>query len=308
MIVEILVKVSFLKHILTKSDAGVVEGDYNSTKLVFDFEEDVSNKRIVFKMSNPAGELIFLKDLEDNAVVLVGKDENGNTCSLFPTYGLYPFELVLYSEDKKLTSAPGWINVTKSHVTIEDSTVSNYLPWFDKIANLHSTFIRYSEYPDGTDFTDTWTEGQNYMGVATAPSAPVDKSGYTWVRVSKKLYRHNILFGIGYNGEIEGRVDVYNASPEPLTEEDFDKIFPPDTCTPIINGCRYIHKYDSQYTLIAVSRYTDQEMGNTDFFDLIAPLEFDQYDGWYGVFGDYCETSIARNNFSIYEESIIEVV
>ena len=40
---------------LIKSDAGIVEGDYNTTKLVFEFDEDVSGKRMVFKMSNPAG-------------------------------------------------------------------------------------------------------------------------------------------------------------------------------------------------------------------------------------------------------------
>ena len=133
MIAEISVNVSFLKHTLIKSDAGVVEGDYNTTKLIFNFEEDVSGKRIVFKMSNPAGELIFLKDLEDNEVLLVGRDADGYTCSLFSTQGLYPFELVLYGSDSKLTSAPGWLNVSKRQVSVLDSVTSNYLPLFEKL-------------------------------------------------------------------------------------------------------------------------------------------------------------------------------
>ena len=44
-----------------------------------------------------------------------------------------------------------------------------------------SVFIRYSANADGADFTEGWSEGQNYIGFATAQEAPADKSGYTWV-------------------------------------------------------------------------------------------------------------------------------
>lgn len=50
-----------------------------------------------------------------------------------------------------------------------------------------SVFIRYSANADGTDFTDTWSEGQGYMGVATGQSAPTDKTEYTWVSINQKL-------------------------------------------------------------------------------------------------------------------------
>lgn len=43
-----------------------------------------------------------------------------------------------------------------------------------------SAFIRYSAYADGTDFTETWSAGQNYIGHATGFEAPTDKEGYTW--------------------------------------------------------------------------------------------------------------------------------
>lgn len=45
-----------------------------------------------------------------------------------------------------------------------------------------SVFIRYSVSADGSFFTETWTAGQYYIGVATGQEAPTDKSGYTWVR------------------------------------------------------------------------------------------------------------------------------
>lgn len=130
---EIIVKVSFAKHTLTKKDLGVVEGDYNTTKLIFEFEEDVSNHRIVFNMSNPQSEIVMMKDLDDNEVTLVGYDDEGNMCSLFATPGQYPFELVLYSDDGKLTSAPGWLNVNKRLVTGDEIAASVYLPALDNM-------------------------------------------------------------------------------------------------------------------------------------------------------------------------------
>lgn len=134
MIVEIPVKVSFLKHTLLKRDPGVVIGDYNSTKLVFDFEEDVSKQRIVFKMSNTHGELILMKDLKDNEVVLAGYKDDGTVYSLFDVVGLYPFELVAYGENSKITSAPGWISVNKRQVDLGNSeTVEGYLPAIDAV-------------------------------------------------------------------------------------------------------------------------------------------------------------------------------
>lgn len=47
-----------------------------------------------------------------------------------------------------------------------------------------SVFIKYSSSADGTDFTDTWSLGQGYMGVATGQSAPTDKTKYTWVCIN----------------------------------------------------------------------------------------------------------------------------
>ena len=46
-----------------------------------------------------------------------------------------------------------------------------------------SLFIRYSAYPDGTNFTETWSVGQNYLGVATAVKCPTNKSEFTWVLI-----------------------------------------------------------------------------------------------------------------------------
>ncbi len=122
MVNEIVVKVSFLKHTLTKKDPGIVEGDYNTTKLVFDIEEDVPEGQLVFQMSDPDGAPIFQHELVAPEVTLVSYDGNGSPCSLFVREGLYPFELVWHSDHGQLTSAPGWMNVAKRQVIIGDNT------------------------------------------------------------------------------------------------------------------------------------------------------------------------------------------
>ena len=43
-----------------------------------------------------------------------------------------------------------------------------------------SAFIRYSAHADGMNFTETWSEGQNYIGFATGQKAPTTPEGYVW--------------------------------------------------------------------------------------------------------------------------------
>lgn len=45
--------------------------------------------------------------------------------------------------------------------------------------------IRFSEHADGTDFSETWSEGKNYIGYALAKAAPASKAGYTWEQFIK---------------------------------------------------------------------------------------------------------------------------
>lgn len=138
MLCEIHVAVSFTQHTLTKKDSGVVEGDYNTTKFIFDFAEDVSDKRILFSMSNPQGELVLMEELpSSNEIILAGYDEEGKVYSIFGTPGVYPFELIAYGDDTKLTSATGWLNVIKRQVDIEGGNTSEgYLPTLDRILSV----------------------------------------------------------------------------------------------------------------------------------------------------------------------------
>lgn len=48
-----------------------------------------------------------------------------------------------------------------------------------------SVFIRYSQFSDGSSYTENWKSGYNYIGIATGLSAPAHKSGYQWIKFAQ---------------------------------------------------------------------------------------------------------------------------
>ena len=91
--------------------------------------------------------------------------------------------------------------------------------------------IKYSAYPDGTDFSDT---PNTYMGIYTGPSetAPIDKSAYTWNKVqgedgeaSTRSYLIDISQPriLKFNEKTETNEIVTTFSPESI-EVDFQEI------------------------------------------------------------------------------------
>ena len=52
---------------------------------------------------------------------------------------------------------------------------------------VHELHIRYSAYDDGTDFTDTWSPGQNYIGFSSEYIAPTNKEDYVWSQFSSNV-------------------------------------------------------------------------------------------------------------------------
>ncbi len=128
---EIKLKVNFEKRTLTKIGVDLTVNDYNSTKLVFEFDKPEGTK--VFEMTNPSGELILLQTIENNEVILTGKTEEGKDASLFTEEGQYIFEISLYDGDSKLTSASGKLRVKAEQVQVNGEVVTQYLPMFDEL-------------------------------------------------------------------------------------------------------------------------------------------------------------------------------
>lgn len=129
----IKVNVNFEKRIIYKSGIDLTSGDYNSTKLIFEFDREEGRK--VFEMKDPDGNLVLATDIVNNEVDLVGKDENGNKASLFTQAGNYIFEISLYDGESKLTSEFNYIKVNAEQVVIDGKVITAYLPIFDKLIN-----------------------------------------------------------------------------------------------------------------------------------------------------------------------------
>ena len=77
----ILIKLSFEKRRIIKEGVKLVEGDYNSTKIVFEFDKEYEGRK-VFELAKPdTNEAIFVSEIINNEVLLVTKvavkDERG---------------------------------------------------------------------------------------------------------------------------------------------------------------------------------------------------------------------------------------
>ena len=134
---EIKIIVRFKEHECyfenEKDIKSLISGDYNSTKLVFDFDREDGTK--VFEMKNENNEIVYADEIDNNELILVGKDENDNNCTLFNTKGTYAFEITLYGNDSKLTSVHGAFSVQQEEVVISDDVAESHLPIFDEMIN-----------------------------------------------------------------------------------------------------------------------------------------------------------------------------
>ena len=131
------VGIDFKHGICQNKGISVVTGDYNSTKVVFEFADEIDGTKI-FEMKNPEGELVYADEIVNNEVVLVGyKEENGEieTYSLFGEEGDYIFEVSLYGNDSKLTSVSGYINAKKEEVIVDGEEVQEKITLFDNLIN-----------------------------------------------------------------------------------------------------------------------------------------------------------------------------
>jgi len=129
----IKVNVNFKNRTIYKQGVDLTSGDYNSTKLVFEFDRQDGRK--IFEMKDPDGEIVLWSEIENNEIALVGKDEEGNNTTLFKEAGKYIFEISLYDGDSKLTSAFDYIPVKEEQVKDGNKIVTAYLPIFDQLLN-----------------------------------------------------------------------------------------------------------------------------------------------------------------------------
>ena len=143
------VYINFEKGICEKKGISVVTGDFNSTKLVFEFDKEYEGIKTFELKHKDSDEVIYVNEIENNEIVLVGVNDNDGVeemFSLFDKVGDYVFEVTLYQDDGKLTSATGYITAREEQVIVGDELVEGYLPIFDTlISNINDKLIEINE-------------------------------------------------------------------------------------------------------------------------------------------------------------------
>lgn len=95
-----------------------------------------------------------------------------------------------------------------------------------------SVFIKYSANSDGTGFTNSWTEGQSYIGIAVAQIEPANKTEYIWTKFIDKR-----ITGLRFNGT--NLVFTWSEGPETtvtMQTSDFKTVKPVEGVVTSVNG------------------------------------------------------------------------
>lgn len=111
---------------------------------------------------------------------LVGTDENGEPMSLTSQ----TFYVMVYEGHGGADAEPSEDELTALQSAINDVIeLEKDVEEAEAIRqdSFRSVYIKYSFYADGADFTDTWQDGQGYMGVSNSKEEPDNTEGYSWI-------------------------------------------------------------------------------------------------------------------------------
>ena len=198
------VSINFKEGTCEKTGISVVQGDYNSTKVVFEFDESANDKIKIFEMKNPSDELVYADEIVNNEVILVGSEEvegQEQIVSLFNEEGDYTFEVSLYGNDSKLTSVCDYITARKEEVVIGDETTGQYLTLFDnlmnelndKITETNNLNIEASKVEHTTTITITKKDGTSYDVEVLDGETPDLNDYYTKEETYSKAEVNNLI-------------------------------------------------------------------------------------------------------------------
>lgn len=110
-----------------------ITGDYNSTKLVFTFEDNPVGTKVLKIRPKESNDPVYIGEIDGNEVILTSVDANEKNHSIFTEAGIYILEVALYNGDSKLTSVYSEFLVNKEQIEISDEVVEGFLPIFDEL-------------------------------------------------------------------------------------------------------------------------------------------------------------------------------
>ena len=108
----------------------LVQNDYNSTKFNFNFTGD-NNYTKVLQLQFPDGSTL-IKNIINNEVVLA-EEKEGQIVPVLIQSGKYIFDVVVYSNNAKLTTTNQGTFFVRSEITAENVELDDRLPILDRL-------------------------------------------------------------------------------------------------------------------------------------------------------------------------------
>ena len=143
---EIKIKVKFKKGLCYSQGIKLVQNDYNSTKLVFEFDDNEGTK--IFELRDSDNNVILADEIVNNELILARFDEHDNAYPIFTKEGEYVYEVSLYKDNSKLTSASDKFKVNAEQVIIDGEIVETYTPMFDNLLSDLSSALQETDNID----------------------------------------------------------------------------------------------------------------------------------------------------------------
>lgn len=143
---EIKIKVKFKKGLCYSQGIKLVQNDYNSTKLVFEFDDNEGTK--IFELRDSDDNVILADEIVNNELILARFDEQGKAYPIFTKEGEYIYEVSLYKDNSKLTSASDKFKVNAEQVIIDGEIVETYTPMFDNLLSDLSSALQETDNID----------------------------------------------------------------------------------------------------------------------------------------------------------------
>ena len=143
---EIKIKVKFKKGLCYSQGIKLVSNDYNSTKLVFEFDDEEGTK--IFELRDSDDNVILADEIVNNELILARFDEQGKAYPIFTKEGEYIYEVSLYKDNSKLTSASDNFKVNAEQVIIDGEIVETYTPMFDNLLSDLSSALQEADNID----------------------------------------------------------------------------------------------------------------------------------------------------------------
>ena len=143
---EIKIKVKFKKGLCYSQGINLVTNDYNSTKLVFEFDDNEGTK--IFELRDSDDNVILADEIVNNELILARFDEHDNAYPIFTKEGEYVYEVSLYKDNSKLTSASDKFKVNAEQVIIDGEIIETYTPMFDNLLSDLSSALQEADNID----------------------------------------------------------------------------------------------------------------------------------------------------------------